>query len=77
MTGEEVVFGTMRIFLFTPVAYVAGIEGFGIFLPYLAFIALMMLFARNMKKRSRKRPGAAIETAFLPAGLLELEAAAR
>jgi len=43
----------MRILLLTPVAYVAGIEGFGFFLPYLAFMGVVIVTMRYVNRRSR------------------------
>ena len=63
----------MRTLLYVPVAYVAGIEGFGLFLPYILFIAATMILARQLKN-SRRR--AIANQTFPTAGLLELEPAA-
>ena len=62
----------MRILLLTPVAYVAGIEGFGIFLPYLAFMGVVIVVARRLNRRART---AAVNALAAPSQPLELEAA--
>jgi hypothetical protein len=61
----------MRILLFTSVAYVAGIEGFGFFLPYLAFMGVVIVTARYMNRRSR----AAVAIPVSAPRALELEPA--
>ena len=62
----------MRIVWLMPVAYIAGIEGFGWFLPYLAFVGLIVGLAGALKKLPKAQihvPEAA------PAFPLELEPA--
>ena len=43
----------MRVLLLMPVAYVAGIEGFGWFVPYVLFICAMGLLVRIARRRAR------------------------
>ena len=64
----------MRIVWLIPVAYVAGIEGFGFFLPYLLFLCMVATFARMKRQRAQRTGGLAL--AHLSAPLLELEPAA-
>jgi hypothetical protein len=64
----------MRIVWLIPVAYVAGIEGFGWFVPYLLFLCVVATLAR-MKRQRAGTIGAAAPVE-LPASLLELEPAA-
>lgn len=64
----------MRIVWLIPVAYVAGIEGFGWFVPYLLFLCVVATFARL--KRQRPSAIGAVAPVELPASLLELEPAA-
>ncbi|HEY2586825.1 MAG TPA: hypothetical protein VGI81_13860 [Tepidisphaeraceae bacterium] len=64
----------MRIVWLIPVAYVAGIEGFGFFVPYLLFLCAVATLARMKRHRPRRAGGVAL--AQLSAPLLELEPAA-
>lgn len=65
----------MRTVWLMPVAYVAGIEGFGWFVPYLLFLCVVATLARM--KRGRARPqGGRVALAELPGRLSELETAA-
>lgn len=57
-----------------PVAYVAGIEGFGWFVPYLLFLCVVATFSRMKRQRPRRAGGVAL--AGLSDPLLELEPAA-
>jgi hypothetical protein len=42
----------MRIFLLTPVAYIAGIEGFGWFVPYVLLICGVAAIARMNRTKA-------------------------
>ena len=64
----------MRIVWLIPVAYVAGIEGFGWFVPYLLLLCVIATVARMKRQRPRRAGGVAL--AELSAPLLELEPAA-
>jgi hypothetical protein len=57
----------MRTLLYVPVAYVAGIEGFGLFLPYIVFIAAVMVMSQYMKTRPQPIEVAELQ---IPEGLL-------
>jgi len=62
----------MRIVLLTPIAYIAGIEGFGFFLPYLVFVGVVIVVARWLNRRARITAAKALTAPSRP---LELEAA--
>jgi hypothetical protein len=62
----------MRILLYVPVAYVAGIEGFGLFLPYIVFIAAILVVVQQMKHRPRR---ASRDVSLMDVGELKFEAA--
>lgn len=62
----------MRLVWLIPATYVAGIEGFGIFMPYLAFVCTVAAVAR-MVQRSRRKAAEARQS-LVPA-FSELEAA--
>ena len=62
----------MRTVWLIPVAYVAGIEGFGWFVPYLLFVCAVATFARLRKRQSQGEPAAEPLRVF---GSLELETA--
>jgi hypothetical protein len=63
----------MRIVWLMPVTYIAGIEGFGWFVPYLLFLCVVATVARMKRKRPQgAAPNARTE---LPSSLLELEPA--
>ena len=63
----------MRIVWLMPVTYIAGIEGFGWFVPYLLFLCIVATVVRM--KRQRVLRAAPIARAALPPSLLELEPA--
>ena len=61
----------MRLIWFLPLTYLAGIEGFGWFVPYLLLVGAAGALL------SKKRTGRRVVDASIPvAGLLELEPAA-
>jgi hypothetical protein len=62
----------MRILLYVPIAYVAGIEGFGLFLPYIMFVATILVVTQQMKNRPRRARG---NESLMDVGVLEFEAA--
>jgi hypothetical protein len=62
----------MRVVWFFPLTYIAGIDGFGWFVPYLLVVSLaaaMLSYANH-----RRRVGPAVRRIVVP-DLLELEAA--
>ena len=63
----------MRIVWLMPVTYIAGIEGFGWFVPYLLFLCVIATVVRI--KRQRVQRTAPVPRAELPPSLLELEPA--
>jgi hypothetical protein len=62
----------MRTLLYVPIAYVAGIEGFGLFLPYIVFIAAILVVVQQMKHRPRRAGG---DISLMDVGELKFEAA--
>ncbi|HSU68122.1 MAG TPA: hypothetical protein VLJ39_14690 [Tepidisphaeraceae bacterium] len=64
----------MRTLMLIPVAYVAGIEGFGIFMPYLLFVCVVATMARAVRRRLRLRAEGAVDQNV--GSVLELESAA-
>jgi hypothetical protein len=44
----------MRLFVFMPLAYISGIEGFGWFVPYVLFICSVAAISRLIQKRAAR-----------------------
>jgi hypothetical protein len=62
----------MRFLLLTPLAYIAGIDGFSWFVPYLGLVGLIVGVARIVKSARRGFAGAQVG---LSEDVLELELA--
>ena len=65
----------MRTLLLIPVAYVCGIEGFGIFMPYLLFVCFVAAVARMIRQRPRQLAEGVTVSVPMAGDALELEAA--
>ena len=63
----------MRLLWFFPLTYLAGIDGFGWFVPYLLLVGMVAALLRRMRTIRRRAVRVSIP---LPGNLLELEAAA-
>ena len=62
----------MRLVWFLPLTYVAGIDGFGWFVPYLIVVGTLAATLSYAKHRRRFRPALTLR---IPHDLLEFEAA--
>jgi hypothetical protein len=54
----------MRLLIFFPLAYLAGVQGFALFAPYAAFFMILAYFLRGRRKAAlvRVKSGSAIES---------------
>jgi hypothetical protein len=65
----------MRLVWFLPVTFVAGIDGFELFVPYLIVVMAIAVACRQLKRISRRSAGLALARVAAD-GFSELEAAA-